>query len=153
MIGGTLIFYGITITFWAFQFEWFVYSGGAQTCSFEQAMLAILIVLCLILTLLPPVLQQGSIFTTSIVSFYISYLTYSALESSPHIECNWFAGKPSSITMWLGVIITAAAISYTGFSVSKNKVNMSDGTEATDTQKNRNDSEEDLGTSNYDDAG
>eukprot|EP00483_Globobulimina_turgida_P000284 UN00284 len=129
MIGGTLIMYGITITFWIFQFQWFVYDteGGPSSCSFEQAMLAILIVLCLLLTILPPVLMTGSIFTTSFVSFYISYLTYSALESSPNDECNWFAGKQSSITMWLGVIITAAAISYTGFSVSRNQTKMSDG--------------------------
>eukprot|EP01084_Bolivina_argentea_P261708 442387_1 len=134
MIGGTLVFYGITIAFWVFQFDWFVYYGGATTCSFEQAMLAILIVLVLILTILPPVLNTGSIFTTAIVSFYISYLTYSALESSPHYECNWFAGKQSSITMWLGVIITAAAISYTGFSVSRNQVKMSDGADTVDHQ-------------------
>lgn len=165
IIGGTLIFYILTIIFWVFQFEWFVYEGKEyenEKCSFNQAMLAILIILVIILSILPPVLQTGSIFTTSIVSFYMSYLVYSALESSPNVECNWFANSSnqSSISLWLGCIITAAAISYTGFSVSKNQVNMTDGSSSLELKDMSNkkkrrkntDDDEDLGSSNYDDA-
>jgi len=161
LIGGTLCFYAVTITFWALQFEWFVYYGGAGTCSFNQAMLAICVVLSLILTVLPVAVGNGSIFTTAIVSFYITYLTYSALEGSPEAECNEFAGEQSSLSMWLGFLITAAAISYTGFSVSRNQTKMSDGSDAiemgaTGSSANatteRKGSESDLGTSNYDDA-
>eukprot|EP01083_Nonionella_stella_P029923 82206_1 len=154
MIGGTLFMYSVTFIFWGFQFDWFVYWGGAANCSFEQAMLAILVVLVLILSVLPPALNSGSIFTTSIVAFYMSYLTYSALESSPHTDCNAFAdpNNQSSITMWLGVLITAAAISYTGFSVSRNQTRMTDGSDAvTTTAQNTNQDEDDLDSSNYDD--
>merc|ERR1712154_526921 len=83
-----------------------------------------------------------------IVSFYVSYLVYSALESSPHAECNWFYGEQSSVSIIIGTIITAAAISYTGFSVSKNKVKMSDGashgthSDDTNTKKEREDDSE-----------
>lgn len=168
IIGGTLIFYSLCIVFWVFQFEWFVYYGDNtynKNCSFNQAMLAILIVLVLLLSVLTVIIQTGgSIFTTSIVSFYMSYLTYSALESMPDEECNWFANanNQSSISLWLGCIITAAAISYTGFSVSRNQVNMTDGSSSlelsdmSNKKKNKNniddDDDEDLGSSNYDDA-
>merc|ERR1712228_1053724 len=98
--------------------------------SFEQAMVAILIVLVLLLTILPPVLPTGSIFTTSIVSLYCTYLVYNGLEASPHAECNYFAGQRSSFSMWTGIFITTVAISYTGFSVSRNQTKMSDGSKA-----------------------
>jgi len=163
IIGGTLVFYILCIVFWVFQFQWFVYYGGAKNCSFGQAMLAIMIVLVLLLTILTPLLGTGSIFTTAIVAFYMSYLTYSALESMPDDDCNWFANKAnqSSVSLWLGSIITAAAISYTGFSVSRNQVNMSDGSSSLELQdmSNKrkkkdgdNSDDEDLGSSNYDDA-
>eukprot|EP00484_Ammonia_sp_Unknown_P018019 CAMPEP_0197026582 /NCGR_PEP_ID=MMETSP1384-20130603/6636_1 /TAXON_ID=29189 /ORGANISM="Ammonia sp." /LENGTH=445 /DNA_ID=CAMNT_0042455271 /DNA_START=210 /DNA_END=1547 /DNA_ORIENTATION=+ len=164
LIGGTAFFYALVIVFWVFQFEWFVYYGKNENgvvCSFEQAMLAINIVLVLLLSVLPPLLQTGSIFTTAIVAFYMSFLTYSALESSPHAECNWFAdsANQSSVSFYLGMFITAAAISYTGFSVSRNQVNMSDGTSSIELvaagNKNEDGDDEDggAGTSNYDDAG
>merc|ERR1719317_1331187 len=158
MIGGTLVFFGITITFWVFQFEWFVYHGGAGNCSFNQGMLALCVVMSLILFVLPIAVGNGSIFTTGIVAFYITYLTYSALEGSPDAECNSFAGEQSSLSMWLGFLITAAAISYTGFSVSRNQNKMTDGSDAIQTKEiemgstKRKTSESDLGTSNYDDA-
>jgi len=161
IIGGTLAVYAAVITFWVFEFQWFVYLSGAKECQFEQAMLALMVVLVLILSVLPPVVQNGSLFTTSIVSFYLSYLTFAALEASPDADCNWFATHSDHVSMWLGFLVTICAICYTGFSVSNNFVKMSDGGQQSarkesakeDSRERADDDEENGGgTSNYDDA-
>merc|ERR1712217_969532 len=107
--------YAAVVVFWVFEFEWFVYYGGASECQLNQAMLALMVVLVLILTILPPVLQNGSIFTTSLVSFYITYLTFAGLEASDNEECNWVASNQNGndLGLWLGFLITIAAICYT----------------------------------------
>merc|ERR1711997_334017 len=126
--------------------------------------LALMVILVLLLTVLPPLLRNGSIFTTAIVSFYISYLTFAGLEASDDVDCNWFASSESSdnLSLWLGFLFTIAAISYTGFSVSKHFVEMSDGSKSTraddresakDNSHDDDEEAEDGGTtSNYDDA-
>jgi len=163
LIGGTLGIYAAIIVFWVFQFQWFVYiTGDASDCTLNQAMCALMVVLVLVLSVLPPLLQNGSIFTTAIVSFYVSYLTFAALEASDNAECNWFANHSDDLSLWLGFGVTIAAISYTGFSVSKHFVEMSDGSGAIKAapssdketaKEHSNDDEEDgAGTSNYDDV-
>merc|ERR1711920_426355 len=52
------------------------------------------------------------------------------MGASPHAEGNYFAGQRSSFSMWTGIFITTVAISYTGFSVSRNQTKMSDGSKA-----------------------
>jgi len=164
IISATVIFYALTITGWVFLFEWFVYvNGDASDCSFEQAMVALLIVFVLLMSILPPALQNGSVFCTSIVSIYCTYLVYNGLESSPHEECNYFAGQRSSLAMWLGIFVTTVAISYTGFSVSRNQTKMSDGSKALEVdsagsksssnkkKKTNEDDDEDINDSNYND--
>ena len=85
IIGGTIFCYIGCIVFWVLQFEWFVYYGGTSNCSRNQALLAIQIVLVLLLSILPPVLQSGSIFTTAIVAFYCTFLVYRGLESDMEV--------------------------------------------------------------------
>ena len=99
-------------------------------CQLNQAMLALMVVVVLVLSILPPLLRNGSIFTTAMVSFYVSYLTFAGLEASDDAECNWFATHSDQLSLWMGFLVTIAAISYTGFAVSKNFVEMSDGSKS-----------------------
>jgi len=163
LFGGTAAIYAAVVTLWVFEFQWFVYIDQGN-CQLNQAMLALMVILVLILTVLPPLLRNGSIFTTAIVSFYISYLTFAGLEASDDVDCNWYASSESSdnLSLWLGFLFTIAAISYTGFSVSKHFVEMSDGSKSTraddresakDNSHDDDEEAEDGGTtSNYDDA-
>ena len=135
LIGGTVVIYGAVITFWVFQFEWFVYYGRNEfdaRCGLNEAMCALMVVLVLILSVLPILVPNGSIFTSAILSFYISYLTFAGLEASDDDECNWFAQHSDDLSLWLGFLVTIGAICCTGFSVSKNFVEMSDGSKAID---------------------
>jgi len=162
LIVATLGIYAAVITFWVFQFQWFVNHGGATNCTLNQAMCALMVVLVLLLSVLTVLMPQGSVFTTAIVSFYVSYLTFAALEASDDEQCNWFSTRTDSLSLWLGFLVTIAAISYTGFSVSKHFVEMSDGSSAvksaniddkeTAKEHSHDDEEDGAGTSNYDDA-
>ena len=130
-------------------------------CQLNQAMLALMVVVVLVLSILPPLLRNGSIFTTAMVSFYVSYLTFAGLEASDDAECNWFATHSDQLSLWMGFLVTIAAISYTGFAVSKNFVEMSDGSKSLrESAKDHSHDAEDEeaadngggGGSNYDDA-
>ena len=105
---------------------WFAPKGS--DCGPQKGLIAVTIVLTILITIAIPWINGGSLFTTAVVSFYCTYLLYAALESHPNVECNAFAqsNKNSQISMWIGIIITSIAISYTGFSVSS-KLDISSG--------------------------
>jgi hypothetical protein len=105
------------------------------------------------------IVVKTSIFTTAVVCFYITYLCYAALSAYPDPTCNDFASdtttSKTSGSFWVGMIITAAAISYTGFAVARNSENFTnrDTELEADTKKvSDEEADPDAGTSNYDDA-
>jgi len=115
----TLIVVAAIIILCLFMFRWF---DKNSSCSFGRTILIITIVLIFISICLPPLIQTGSIFTASVVGFYMAYLCYTGLSSYPRKQCNPFADKRDTASLWIGIIITAAAIAYVGFSTSKHEV-------------------------------
>jgi len=115
----TLILFGAIIVLWIFMFQWF---DKQSSCSFNHMIIIITIVLVIIAIALPPILQSSSIFTASVVGFYMTYLCYTGLSSFPKKQCNQFANERNTASLWVGIIITAAAISYIGFSTSQHRL-------------------------------
>jgi hypothetical protein len=156
LIIATFVLNGICITLWALMFTWF----GQKGCTTNQALISITIVAVVALNFVSIYVEHGSIFVTAIVSCYGSYLCYSGLQSNPDTDCNSYDGK-NTLNLWLGILITAAALSYAGFSVSNTTNQAIKETKEEDkpaveleTKKEETDKEEtdgDVGVSNYDD--
>lgn len=138
----TLILYVAIILGWVFFFQWFY---GDSSCSFNQIIIIVSIILVILATILPLILQTGSIFTTAVVSFYMTYLCYAGLSNYPHEECNPFLNERNTGSLWIGIVISAAAIAYTGFSVSKQNLLSSNANQIADNDDD--DNEVDLETS------
>jgi len=119
IITATLVLYASIITLLVYFFQWFY---PDPSCTFNQAIIAITIVLIIIATILPFVLATGSIFATAVISFYMTYLCFAGLSSYPKSECNKFANDKTTASLWIGIIITALAICYTAFSVSNQSI-------------------------------
>jgi len=80
-------------------------------------MISITIVLVIIGTVLPVVLRSGSIFSTAIISVYMTYLCYDGLSHYPKSSCNPTLNQRSTASLWIGIILTAWSITYAGLSV------------------------------------
>jgi len=151
----TFIFLGCCIVLWALMFTWFGKSG----CSLNQTLIALTIIAVVVLFAVSIYVEDGSIFVTSIVATYGTYLCYDGLQSKAD-SCNALAGERDTLSLWLGILITAAALSYAGFSVSSQTNQAFKETESNPSNAEKDlkaaDKEdgtdgEDVGTSNYDD--
>jgi hypothetical protein len=163
LILGTFILVIACIVMWALMFVWF----GAPRCKLNQALIALTIVAVVALNVVSLLISHGSVFVTGIVSLYCTYLCYSGLQSQPEANCNAFFGERNTLNLWLGIVITVAALSYAGFSVANSTVqtpkdpddNVKESSEELEIKKeNKNNEdmdelgeEERLGPSNYDD--
>ncbi|ETO12023.1 serine incorporator 3 [Reticulomyxa filosa] len=160
LVVATLFLIGAMITLWALMFVWF----GKTGCTTSKVLISLTIIAAVALFIISVSVQHGSIFVTGIVTLYGSYLCYNGLQSRPQESCNAFAGEKNTLNLWLGILITAAALSYAGFSVasSTNKViKQSTDESGVDLKvkkevKDKEDKDdtadaEDVGKSNYDD--
>jgi hypothetical protein len=132
LVLATSILFGAIIILFIFMFHWF---DKNSSCSFNEVIISITVVLVGLAIVLPPILRSGSIFTAGVVGFYMTYLCYSGLTSYPNTRCNPFAAQRNTASLWVGIVITAAAISYVGFGTSKHNVLFPDDYEDSDNNK------------------
>jgi len=113
LIATTLGLQAFCVVMWWLMFLWFGRSG----CTVNQALISLTIIAIVFLNAVSVYAERGSLFVASIVSVYGTYLCYSGLQSNPD-SCNRFPGEKNTLSLWIGIVITAAALSYAGFSVS-----------------------------------
>jgi len=165
LIFGTLILDISCIVLWGLMFWWFGKSG----CELNQTLITLTIIGVIVLNVMSLSVERGSVFVTAIVSFYCTYLCYSGLQSQPESSCNAFFGKKNTLNLWLGIVITIAALSYAAYSVSsstnqkhrelENENDVKESSEELEIAKEKKNSEDveeagendHLGPSNYDD--
>lgn len=81
-----------TLAFIILQYIWFHYCGA------PIGIITYTLVFCIAFYVLVPLRtrKDASIFTSSIVAAYITFLCWSAIASMPDEECNTFANKQSN---------------------------------------------------------
>jgi len=114
LIFGTVVLFCICIAIWVLMFKWF----GKNGCELNQALISLTIIAVIALNAMSIYTENGSIFVTGIVCSYGTYLCYAGLQSRPGSSCNADPNSRSTLSLWLGIVITACALSYAGFSVS-----------------------------------
>jgi len=157
LVIATFILNVFCITLWVLMFTWF---GSSKGCELNQALISLTIIGVVALNFISLYVEHGSIFVTGIVSCYGSYLCYSGLQSNPDAKCNSYDGK-NTLNLWVGILITAAALAYAGFSVSntannaisnsKSEPELDKELQVGTVEKEDKEDKEDVGTSNYDD--
>lgn len=101
-----------TILAWAALFVNF-------NCSFAKGQTAICIVLGLVLMIGSAASEQSGLLPGCVVNAYLAWLCGSAL-SKYNDECNPFRGELEGKWLYIGIVIAALTIGYTGWSVSSN---------------------------------
>lgn len=90
----------------------------AGSCSFNVSVITLSIVLFVAFTLvsISPLVANGSLFPSAVMSVYTMYLAYSALQSEPHSEqCNGLGHKidaASGTTLAVGMLVTLLSVVY-----------------------------------------
>lgn len=90
----------------------------AGSCSFNVSVITLSIVLFVAFTLvsISPLVANGSLFPSAVMSVYTIYLAYSALQSEPHSErCNGLGHKidaASGTTLAVGMLVTLLSVVY-----------------------------------------
>lgn len=58
---------------------------------------------------------NGSFFVSAIVSFYVTFLCFAALQADDDDTCNVFAGNNDTASLWIGYVLTFLAIFAAAF--------------------------------------
>ena len=105
------------VVLWALYFVWF----GGGGCGRNRFLISWTVVQCVVSVLLAisPVAEgNGGILPASVLSLYMTWLAYSALESDPS-DCNSISNQ-DTLHLILGLIVGAAALIYAAWNVSTN---------------------------------
>jgi hypothetical protein len=103
-----------------FSFFWFK-PAGAGSCTLNVAIIVTTILLFLSLSLLSvsPLVRTGSLFPSALISLYLVYLSYGALQSEPHGEaCNGLGHEidaASGSTLAVGMAVMLLSVVYSAF--------------------------------------
>lgn len=60
--------------------------------------------------------QEGSLLTSSVVSLYVLYLSYSMVSKNPSSSCNPYLGSNDVWSICIGLTLTAISLAWTGWS-------------------------------------
>eukprot|EP00980_Cylindrotheca_fusiformis_P008886 scaffold1900_cov123-Cylindrotheca_fusiformis.AAC.12 len=114
LVAAGLLFIG-SITGWALLFHFF------GTCSLNTTFIAITVVMCILVTGVQLSGEEGSLLASAIISAYSTSLCYTAVARNPERECNQFLGKEDILGIFIGLVLTALSLAYTGWSYTADK--------------------------------
>lgn len=130
LLVGTLGGYTGAFVLIGLSYIWFSPSGADLDCSFNMSLITLGLLLCVVLSLatLHPRVKEAnpgaSVFVSSSMVFYVSYLGFSALQSEPRdYECNVLGQRlnaASSTTLALGMVLTLASTIWAAFRAGSN---------------------------------
>jgi Serine incorporator (Serinc) len=101
-------------------FHWFR-PAGAGSCSFNVGVIVATILLFAAFTVvsMSSVVPSGSLFASAVISLYVVYLAYGALQSEPHTEvCNGLGrtiDAASGSTLAVGMLLMLLSVVYSAF--------------------------------------
>lgn len=122
LVIGALFMIAVNIVLWVLMYTWFGKSG----CSLNLTLISLTIVAVVALNVVSIAVKHGSIFVTALVCLYGTYLCYAGIQSKGDPSCNAFPGNRNTLSLWIGVIITAVTSAYTGYSVAHQVMKESD---------------------------
>jgi len=119
LVGMTVLINCGTLAFLAMQYFWF------HACAGFVVVVTYTLVFCLafFLVVLFRTRQDASVFTSSIVSAYITFLSWSALASSPDSACNPFATNSANLATQIVLGGFFTFVSLFGVSVMSTRSN------------------------------
>jgi len=109
LVGGAIVLYVGALTLCGLFFVWY---GDVDTasCGGHRTFIALTIILILINGVVSVVVGNGSFFVSAVVSFYVSFLCFAALQADDDKTCNVWAGSNDTASLWIGFILTFLAI-------------------------------------------
>jgi len=127
LLAASLLLIMGSIVFWVLGFLWYAQSPS-DSCEMENFFVAFTIVLCVIFTVLSisEWVEHGALLPSAILTAYCTYLLYTALKSNPS-ACNRFytpGGSDDPPQIILGVVLLMCSISYSSWSISRNRNNL-----------------------------
>jgi len=116
----SVLFFGSSWTISVLMYSWFNETGS---CGLPISMVTITLVGCLVLTCLSfyPGVVSGSLITSAVVTFTVTFMTFDALFNHSS-TCNSLLGEDSadSWRTFVGLILSAVAVTRMGYNVIAN---------------------------------
>jgi len=114
LVGGAIALYIGAFILCGLFFVWY---GDVDTsaCGGHRTFIALTIIMILINAVVSVVVGNGSFFVSAVVSFYITFLCFAALQADDDDTCNVWAGSNDTASLWIGYVLTFLAIFAAAF--------------------------------------
>lgn len=114
-IGACCAFYLMAFVGIGLMYHWF------KGCGSNIAIITMTLLGIVAVTVLQLSGSEGSLLTSSVISAYAVYLSYSAVSKNPHEICNPQLFEPNNpYDMSMGLVLTAFSLAWTGWSYTAN---------------------------------
>lgn len=87
----------------------------SSDCATHRTLIALTIVIIVINMVTAIAVGTGRFLVSAVVSFYIVYLCFAALQADDDDTCNVFAGEKDTASLWIGYVFTFLAIFYAAY--------------------------------------
>merc|ERR1719361_1969698 len=114
LVGGAVVLYIGALVLCGLFFVWY---GDVDTsqCVGHRTFIAMTILLILINAVVSVVVGNGSFFVSAIVSFYVTFLCFAALQADDDDTCNVWSGSNDSASLWIGYTFTFLTVFAAAF--------------------------------------
>lgn len=105
---------------WVLDILFFGWYTDGDGCGTNVAFIVFTIIITALLVFLSilTTIKQGNLFTAAMVSFYCTWMLYTALQSDPS-TCNTQKDSKGGFHMWLGIALVTAALSFMDYSATQ----------------------------------
>lgn len=90
-------------------------------CTSNTSFIAITLVLGVVLTVVQMMGEEASLFTSSCIFAYSTYLCYTSVSKNPNSQCNPQLGEESAGNIVLGIAVALIGILWAGFSATAHR--------------------------------
>ena len=91
------------------------YGDKDSNCGEHRTFISLTIVLVLINGIVSVVVGNGSFFVSAVVSFYVTFLCFAALQADDDDDCNVWAGNNDTASLWIGFLFTFLTVFIAAF--------------------------------------
>jgi serine incorporator 1/3 len=85
-------------------------------CTVNNCFIALTLIFNIIITFIQPFTEEGSLLSSAMMSFYGTYICYTAVSANPNATCNPQIGPNEVLSIGFGVSFSLLSLGWTGYS-------------------------------------
>merc|ERR1719242_1222037 len=114
LVSGSIVLYLASFVLSGLFFIWYGDVDSSE-CATHRTFIGVSIVLIVINAVASGAVGNGTFFVSAGVSFYMTFLLFSALQADDDDTCNIWAGQKDTASLWIGYVVVFMTVFYAAY--------------------------------------